>query len=75
MAIARELSEEVEERKVFSRVCRKGRVQADVLGAGSSRFRCKTRGKCLGSGDRRVEGWLRIRGWVTGFTSELLDSG
>jgi hypothetical protein len=49
--------EEVEEREVFSRVCREGRVQANVLGAGSSRFRCKTRGKCLGSGDKRVKRW------------------
>jgi hypothetical protein len=36
MVVARELSEEVKKREVFSRVCKEGRVQANVLGAGNS---------------------------------------
>jgi hypothetical protein len=64
MAVARELSEEVKERKVFSRVCRKGKVQADVLRAGSSRFRYRRGWRKNRSGNcrRDRESWFDYKG-------------
>jgi hypothetical protein len=41
MAVAQELSKEVEKREVFSRVCKESKVQADILRADNSRFRCR----------------------------------
>jgi hypothetical protein len=68
MAVARELSEEVEERKVFSRVCREGRVQADVLGAGSSRFRCRRGWRRSRNGNCRRDrkSWFDCKGFEVG---------
>jgi hypothetical protein len=39
MTVAQELSKKVKKREVFSRVCKKGKVQANVLRASNSRFR------------------------------------
>jgi hypothetical protein len=63
VAVARELSEKVKEKEVFSRVCKKGKVKANVLGAGNSRFWCRRGGRRSRNSNcrRDRESWFKCK--------------